>query len=255
MRVQDVGYAELATEMPEVLRCSWHRRGSVPQGANATVLPDACADVVVDQFGAAVLVGPTMAPHRLELEPSVVLRGLRLQPWAIPLLFRTTANELRDQVLSLGDLLGSRLARQVTHDVWRGRVPSCWRTVDTTPWQMNLVKSLLHASGGVIEHTGRSLGVSEREARRTARRLTGLSPRDLAQVGRLHRLLPLIDHSDHPLAVVAVDAGFTDQAHMTRVLKLLTGTTPRSLRDERAGVDAWSADRILAEVADLLTGA
>jgi AraC-like DNA-binding protein len=247
------GYVELATVLPDVFRCAWQRHGSVADGARATVLPDACSDVVVDQSGAAVVVGPTMIHYRHELEASVVLRGLRLQPWSIPLLFRTTAQELRDRVLSLDDLLGSRLARRVSEDVWRGRVPDHWRTVDTTPWQRDLVTSLLRAPAGVVEHTGRGLGVSEREARRATRRLTGLSPRELSSVGRLHRLLPLLD-LDHPLSAVAVDAGFTDQAHMSRALRLLAGTTPGGLRAERAGADAWLADQVLAEVRDLLTG-
>jgi len=34
-----------------------------------------------------------------------------LQPWAIALLFRTTATHLRDQVFPLEDLLGSRASR------------------------------------------------------------------------------------------------------------------------------------------------
>jgi hypothetical protein len=55
-RVDQVGYGEFATEMQDVFHCSWRRLGSVPLAASAMVLPDACADVVVDQSGAAVLV-------------------------------------------------------------------------------------------------------------------------------------------------------------------------------------------------------
>ena len=249
----ELGYVEHPTDLPEVFRCSWLRRGEVPRGARATVLPDACADVVVDHRGAAVLVGPTMTPHRLALDSSVELRGLRLQPWSIPLLFRTTATDLRDRVLALDDLLGSRVARRVSDDVWQGRVPAYWRTVDTTPWQMDLVRGLLRAASGGVEHTGRHLGVSEREARRTTRRLSGLSPRELAHVGRLDRLLPLIDRADHPLAAVAADVGFTDQAHLTRVLRRLTGATPRALRDERTDGASWVGERTLAEIGDLRT--
>ncbi|OHV56592.1 DUF6597 domain-containing transcriptional factor [Pseudofrankia sp. BMG5.36] len=197
------GYAEFAAQMHDVFRCTWRRLGSVRRGASATVLPDACADVVVDQSGSAVLVGPTMIPHRHELDASTSLRGLRLQPWAIPLLFRTTASDLRDQVISLEDLLGSRMARAVAEAVWHGRVPACWRAVDTSPWQIDLVKGLLTAPSSLVEHTGRRIGVSERQARRTTRQLTGLSPRELAQVGRLHRVLPLLDREDHPLATAA----------------------------------------------------
>jgi AraC-like DNA-binding protein len=252
-RPSQAGYAEFASEMRDVFRCSWRRLGSVPRGARSTVLPDACADVVVDQSGAAVLVGPTMVPHRFALDPTTALRGLRLQPWAIPLLFRTTGTDLRDQVLSLEDLMGSRVAREAAESVWEARVPSCWRSTDTSPWQIDLVKRLLDAPSSLVEHTGREVGVSERQARRTTRQVTGLSPRELAHVGRLHRLVSMLDRGDHSLAVTAVEAGYTDQAHMTRVLKRLTGATPRRLRDERADLEHPGGDQALREVADLLT--
>lgn len=245
------GYAEFASELPDVFRCSWQRSG--PGGASATVLPDACADVVVDQSGAAVLVGPTMTPHRQELDPALTLRGLRLQPWAIPLLFRSTARQVRDEVLPLDALLGDRAARAVAEAVWHQRLPQAWTRVDTSPWQMGLVRGLLRASSGAIERTGRDRGMSERQARRMMRELTGLSPRELAHVGRLHRLLDLIDRSDHSLATVATDSGYSDQAHMTRDLKQLTGVTPRSLRHERRDLDGWTSDRQVTTVADLIT--
>ena len=247
------GYAERATEMHDVFRCTWERVGSVRRGASATVLPDACADVVVDQTGSAVLVGPTMVPHRLAIDTSTTLRGLRLQPWAIALLFRTTAADLRDQVLSLDDLMGSRAARVTSQAVWDGRLPECWQTVDTSPWQVDLVKQLLAAPGSLVEQTGRSAGVSEREARRTTRRLTGLTPRELAQVGRLNRVLPMLDSESQPLAATAVEAGYTDQAHMTHALKRLAGTTPNRLREERLDLENWTGDRVVRRVTDLIT--
>lgn len=252
-RTDALGYAEFATEMQDVFRCMWIRHGSVRRGASATVLPDACADVVVDQSGVAVLVGPTMIPHRLQLDPSMSLRGLRLQPWAIALLFRTTATHLRDQVFPLEDLLGSRAARAAGAAVRDGQVPAIWRTVDTSLWQISLVKRLLTAPGSSVERAGRGTGVSERQARRTARHLTGLSPRELAQVGRLQRVLPLLDRGDVSLAATAAEAGYADQAHMTHALRRLAGATPRHLREERGDEGSWTGGRVLREVADLIT--
>jgi AraC-like DNA-binding protein len=249
----DLGYVEQPCGLPDAFRCAWVRHGSVPRGACATVLPDACADIVVDEAGTAVLVGPTMTPQRLALHPSVTFRGLRLQPWSIPLLFRTTAADVRDQVVPLDALLDSRIAEEVAARVWAGRIPACWRTLDTSPWQVDLVKRLLHAPSHGIERAGWATGVSERHARRTTRDLTGFSPRELARVGRLHRVLPLIDRGHHPLASIAVQAGYSDQAHMTHDLKLLTGVTPRALRNERIDPGRWSGDRSIGSAGDLLT--
>ncbi|WP_109507727.1 helix-turn-helix domain-containing protein [Nocardioides speluncae] len=246
------GYVELPAELPDVFRCAWRRTGSDLGGASATVLPDGCADIIVDQSGGAVLVGPTLLPHRHALGSKVTLRGLRLQPWAVPLLFRLTATEVRDRVLPLDALVGSRWAREIAAEVWRGRVPRRWRSIDTTPWQMDLVKGLLRAPSGAVEVTGREWGVSERHARRAVRDLTGMSPRELGHVGRLQRLLPLLDEARFPLARLAAEAGYTDQAHMSRDLKRLAGVTPLSLRRERSGAAAWPGGRLLTGTEDLV---
>ncbi|MBO9523492.1 MAG: helix-turn-helix transcriptional regulator [Nocardioidaceae bacterium] len=246
-------YVEQPCDLPDAFRCVWVRRGSLAPGAGATVLPDACTDIVVDATGTAVVVGPTMTPHRLALLPAVTFRGLRLQPWSIPLLFRTTAADLRDRVLPLQDLVAPRVAEEVAAAVWAGQVPRCWSSIDTSPWQMSLVKGLLHAPSGGVERTGWSTGVSERQARRTTRELTGLSPRELAHVGRLTRVVSLIDRPGRSLASIAVQSGYSDQAHLTRDLKQLTGVTPRALRVERADPALWTQDRTVASARDLVT--
>lgn len=246
------GYVEQPCGLPDAFRCVWVRRGSVPRGASATVLPDACADIVVDGSGTAVLVGPTLVPQRLALHPSMTLRGLRLQPWSVPLLFRTAAATLRDRVVPLDSLLEGRIAAEVAAAVWAERLPACWTTLDTSPWQLELVKRLLQASPGTVEGTGRESGVSDRHARRTTRDLTGFSPRELAHVGRLQRVLSLIDRSDYSLASIASRVGYSDQAHMTHDLKLLSGVTPRALRQERIDLGRWTRDRSINAAGDLL---
>jgi AraC-like DNA-binding protein len=247
------GYVERPCGLPEVFRCTWVRRGAVPLGASATVLPDACADIVVDATGAAVLVGPTMTPHRLALHASVTFRGLRLQPWSIPLLFRATATDVRDRVLPLDALLDSRTVEEVAAAVWAGQLPACWTRLDASPWQVDLVKRLLRAGSGAVERAGRTSGVSDQQARRTTRHVTGFSPRELAHVGRLTRVLAVIDRADQSLASIAAWAGYSDQAHMSHDLKLLTGVTPRALRTERDDPGRWRGDRSISSAEDLLT--
>lgn len=45
-----------------------------------------------------------------------------------------------------------------------------------------------------------------------------------------------------PLAVAAADAGFADQAHLTRTARALVGRTPGSLRPRRPNRVASSAE-------------
>lgn len=52
---------------------------------------------------------------------------------------------------------------------------------------------------------------------------------------RVIRAQDLLARSDLPLKVVAADAGFADQSHMTRIFRRTTGTTPAEYRTIRAG--------------------
>jgi AraC family transcriptional regulator len=60
--------------------------------------------------------------------------------------------------------------------------------------------------------------------------VTGLAPhRYLLQV-RVAHVKALLRDSDRDLALIAMDAGFFDQSHMTRVFRRLTGVTPGVFR-------------------------
>jgi len=73
---------------------------------------------------------------------------------------------------------------------------------------------------------------SERTVRRRVRHVTGLGRKQVQQLQRArtaYRLLQL----GTPLAAAAAEAGFADQAHMTRSLRVFAGRTPaRILRGE-----------------------
>jgi AraC family transcriptional regulator len=47
---------------------------------------------------------------------------------------------------------------------------------------------------------------------------------------RMHYVTAHLRETDTPLAAIALDAGFTDQAHLTHVCRKLTGQTPAQLR-------------------------
>jgi len=67
--------------------------------------------------------------------------------------------------------------------------------------------------------------VSRRQLERDFRRWIGTSPRHLAQVARVQHVSRLA-RSGASLAHIAADAGFADQAHMSRVVREMTGLTP-----------------------------
>lgn len=74
-------------------------------------------------------------------------------------------------------------------------------------------------------------GLSISQCARQFRRMTGVAPhRYLLQV-RVAHVQTLLRESDRDLALIAMDAGFFDQSHMTRVFRRLTGVTPGVFRE------------------------
>jgi AraC-like DNA-binding protein len=76
------------------------------------------------------------------------------------------------------------------------------------------------------------LGFGARQLHRRCLPLFGYGPGHLARVVRLNRALADA-RLGTPLAAVAARSGYADQAHLSREVRALTGTTPsRLLQDE-----------------------
>jgi AraC family transcriptional regulator len=62
-----------------------------------------------------------------------------------------------------------------------------------------------------------------------------VSPHQYVQAQRLRRAEHLLSTlHDVPLKAVAMDCGFADQSHMTRLFKEKLSMTPKEYRDKRA---------------------
>jgi AraC-like DNA-binding protein len=57
---------------------------------------------------------------------------------------------------------------------------------------------------------------------------TGLSPYFFHQIQRAQHATQLLQQGT-PIAQVAIEAGYTDQAHMTKAVKALMGLTPAQI--------------------------
>jgi len=72
---------------------------------------------------------------------------------------------------------------------------------------------------------GNTKGISDRSLRRHVAQRTGLSPYFFHQIQRAQHATQLLQKGV-PIIQAAFDAGYTDQAHMTKALKLFIGRTP-----------------------------
>ena len=91
--------------------------------------------------------------------------------------------------------------------------------------------------------TGRSV----RQAQRRLKALTGHSARELAVYAQVEALWRLSRESDAPLAQVALEGGFSDQSHMGRAVRRVTGYSPSALTRAIEEEEAFWAYRLLGE--------
>lgn len=103
-------------------------------------------------------------------------------------------------------------------------------TID--PLSANLI-DMLHVTGGrvPIADIARLHGVDVRTVRRRISFATGLTPKQMAMVIQFHRALRLRFHDRLDVASTAIEAGYADQAHMSRAFRLMGGISPARLPD------------------------
>jgi AraC-like DNA-binding protein len=156
-----------------------------------------------------------------------------------PALLGMPANEVLDQSRDLGDVWPSRPARTLA-----GMVASdpeaalqAWAieraaAVDVDPFGTRVLH-MARVQTPVAVMANR-LGLSERQFHRRCLPAFGYGPRRLARILRLGRALDQA-RQHVPLARVAVECGYADQAHLNREVRSLAGKTPTALLAGLAG--------------------
>jgi AraC-like DNA-binding protein len=217
------------------VRVTWIVEGAV--GDPFRVAPDACTDLIVSgggrlRFNGPMTVGEVVA-LRSELNIGVTFRpGSRLLIDGSPSL-----RSLRDSDVVFEDAGGwdplddKRLldfVRQLRDEQRIERHP----VVD----QVLLSMEDSAVSGSVLSDVYRSLGVGERQVQRLFDRYVGLTPKQTLRVLRQSLVTRSLRTSADGLAKLAGDAGYSDQAHLTREYRSLVGLAPARYRREIDGV-------------------
>ncbi len=222
------------------IACVWVSRPG--DGDDNRVLPDACMDIVWD--GASLFVaGPDTGPVPVEAGWGAAFSGVRFRPGRASTFLGPPASDLLDRRIDLADLWGERAAARLAEELAGSPGPEAAahlldravaaraqdaRTPD--PVVDALVDLLLRpsVSMGAVHTASRALSVSERHLHRRCCRAVGYGPKTLERVLRFQRARRLAGRTPS-LALLAVRAGYADQAHLTRESQRLAGTTPSDL--------------------------
>lgn len=97
-------------------------------------------------------------------------------------------------------------------------------------WPDELAMALAQDASISLAYWGKSKGIAPWALSRGFAKLFGIPPSSFRARARARQALEAIRTADTPLSAIAAYYGFADQAHMTRSVKNLTGTCPRSWR-------------------------
>jgi len=185
-----------------------------------TVLPDGCRDLIVrcdPATGARGLLFSELdaIPQTVILPAGQQLAGLRLRAGAT--LAASVVDELRRELERPSGDLGPDLVGQVV--------------VSHVQLNDDLLAAI--AAGRTVLRAARLLGVSERTLHRRMIARTGRSPSFWLDLARARRALSCLSTS-MTLAEIAMEAGYADQAHLTRSFGARFGSSPGSFRKKPA---------------------
>jgi AraC family transcriptional regulator len=103
-------------------------------------------------------------------------------------------------------------------------------------WTAGVHSALKADEPPALDSLARQVGVSRLWLVRAYRDRYGEGIAETLRRQRVERAICLIEGSNLSLAAVAAEAGFCDQSHMNRAIKLLLGMTPNEVRSRHLGL-------------------
>jgi AraC-like DNA-binding protein len=230
------------------LFCLWTQSISeTPCSYAQRVLPDGCIDIVLINDDSPMVVGPWSEPFIARLAPGTTIVGARFYPGRAPGLLGLPASELLNQSVRLCDVWGSAVETQFARIAQEAGLPArrsaivaalLDRLAHPAPLDHAVIAAvqwLAKHPNGQIEQLSRLIGISSRQLHRRFSDAVGYGPKMFQSVARFQSLVhlasPRNNNRDNTRALVqlSADAGYSDQAHMTREVRRFSGVPPARL--------------------------
>jgi AraC-like DNA-binding protein len=246
------GYTEWPAPagLRHAIACLWAQ--VTPDGGqdrDDLVLPDACSDLIWEPGRGAYVAGPDTGPVRTVMKAGTVIIGVRFRPSAGGPALGLPLSELRDQRVGLADLR-RRDARRLPATLDPGTAASRALELagalvaDADPDPAAARAAVLLADPRArAEDVAADVGLSLRQLRRRCHAVVGYGPKTLQRVLRFRRFVSRLDaglpsgQDAYDLAALAAQAGYADQAHLTRECRALAGLTPGALARRRGNLE------------------
>ncbi len=207
---------------------------TVETDETSIVLPDGCTDIIVISNDESEISGLhstswDISPRRVRLRAGTSLTGFRLRPGAT-----IDLRDLGTEAHSAANL-AAQISSVVRHDQ-----------------EITQIIDDIGLPGRSVAELAKQQGVSERTLQRHFKGLSLPSLGFWRQLGRARRAVQALP-CRVPLTEIALEYGYSDQAHMTREFVRWFGKTPVQLRRDHAtlkdlaqpGLGNWSSQAVL----------
>jgi AraC-like DNA-binding protein len=191
--------------------------------------------------GLPQIVGPQTVPRVETLAPGTTVVGLRFRLGAAPGVLGLPASELVDLTIGALELWGAA-AERIGERVAAADDPAAVleaevlaRAEPADPVVAEVARRLLPGRGADMLALPSELFISERQLRRRVLAGIGLAPKVVHRMLRFQGFLALAhgrEGDPAELAMLAAEAGYADQSHLTRESLRLSGLSPAALMRE-----------------------
>ncbi|MBN7836267.1 helix-turn-helix transcriptional regulator [Stenotrophomonas pavanii] len=222
----------------------WQSQLPADADGHITVLPDGCVDILW-RDGALFVVGPDRVAAHPALAPGAQVLGARFRPGQALAALGLPLAGIIGQAVPLADLKGTWVNKAAasigdTAPALRlQRMAHCLQqhmgasALDTSAQRAHVLFRALAAGDATLDTLAAHLSLSPRSLRRFSQSQFGYGAKTLERILRLQRFLRQSRAlPQHSLAMLAADAGYADQAHLSREARELAGMTASELRLE-----------------------
>ncbi len=212
-----------------------------------TALPDGCVDLVFEVSAGdcrAWVYGSTTRPTDIACDPGSHFLGVRFRPGQSRHFIAAAAHEITDRREDLQALMSfpsEIIATQIATGALFGQLALLLTALlqRSQPAETYVDRIVHHveARHGLVrmDEVALQFGKSRRQMERSFLQTVGVPCKFFCMISRLRHAANLIVHpSQPPLTAVATDAGYSDQAHMTRDFTRLAGVSPGRLQTDVA---------------------